>query len=247
MLLLHTALVTTVYNGHIEYLSFDNRTEFPWKFYSSIIEAENRLKNSSNIAGISRFLLVLGPVNSALCINASSEVIRPVPSTSCFSTGSCDGGATLALWILVPPVLNWKATGNVTLIKYGKLEISYGLVNDMRNGTTKPIPSLMFSIEQNGERCLWVSMIFDSMITNAWTHIALAIGTTGSLTAYLNGQETYVKKASCQSYTSQGNYAFSSGALLFTCIDELVLWNRVLFSDDVEKIYNATVYGGECL
>ena len=241
------ALESTVYNGHIEYVSFDNKTEAPWKFYRSIGEVHNRSKNASNMASSAKFLLIPGPVNVGLCVNSSSETIRSVPTASCLSTGSCSDGSTLSLWILLPPVLNWTTMGNVTLMKYGKLEISCGLVNDRRNGTTKPIPSLMFSVAQSGEKCLWVSMIYGSMVTNAWTHIVVTIDATNSLRVYYNGQENDVKKTSCQSHASQGVFAFSSGLLPFTCMDELVLWNHVLLPEVVEYIYNATTFGGGCL
>ena len=240
-----TALVSSVYNGNIDYISFDNRTEFPWKLYRSISEAKNLFQSTSYMNRSSKFILVPGPVNSALCFNASTEIVRQLTAASCFSTGDCDNGSTLSLWILVPRVLDWAATGNVTLIKYGKLEISYGLVNDMRNGTTKPIPSLMFSMAQGGNTCLWISMIYGSMVTNSWALITAVIDVDNSLKFYYNGKQNYIKKQSCQSHTSQETLAFSSGELPFSCVDELVVWNRALLPDDVLSIYNSTVFGGK--
>ena len=245
--ILFTALVSSVYKDHMDYMSFDNSTEFPWKLYRSISEAKTLFRNESFIPGSSKFLLVPGPVNSALCFNASSSIILHITAVSCFSTGSCATGSTLSLWILVPRVLDWAATGNVTLLKYGKLEISYGVVNDMRNGTTKPVPSVMFSMAQNGNKCLWVSMIYGSMLTNSWALIAVVIDAEDSLNVYYNGKENYVKKQSCQPHTSNEALAFSSGELPFSCVDELVVWNHALLPDGVLSIYNSTVFGGKTI
>ena len=213
------------------------------KTFHSVAMALKRYKGNMQFFSSVKYIFVPGPVNSAICYLTSLS--KTISAKSCFSS-SCSVGSTLALWILVPPVLDWKATGNVTLMQYGKLEISYGLVNDMRNGTTKPIPSLMFSIEQNGEKCLWVSMIYGSMITNAWAHIAVTYEASGSLKVYFNGKENKVsKKAACAPPQQAGSPTkLVSSKLVFTCVDEIVVWNKILSPDGIERLYNATVFGG---
>ena len=186
-----------------------------------------------------------GPVNSAMCVIAPSAVAANVPATSCLSTASCADGSTLAFWIYVPLIANWTITGNLTLIKYGKLEVSYGLVNDMRNGTTKPIPTMMFSLTSNAEHCQWVSMIYGSMITNAWSHIAVSIDSMQSLKIYYNGKENFAMKEACQPYNIPSVFNLVAGKLNFTCVDEIVTWNRMLSPDKIEYIYNATTFGGK--
>ena len=200
-------------------------------------------ENTEIFAGV-KYVYVPGPVNSAICYVASMP--GPVGAISCF-TSSCMIGSTLAVWALVPPVLNWTATGNVTLIKYGKLEISFGLVNDRRNGTTKPIPSLMFSVANSIEKCPWVSMIYGHMITNAWAHIVVTIDKTGSLKVFLNGKANQLMKETTCLPPPANLTNFVSSKLNFTCFDEFTVWNKLLSQEEIEQLYNATVYGGNSL
>ena len=224
---------------------YDERTTMNGTTFQSLAMALKRYNGKPEFFSLPNYIYVPGPVNSAICYLASMQ--KEISPLSCFSSSpSCSVGSTLALWILVPPVLNWTTSGNITLLKYGKLEISYGLVNDLRNGTTKPIPSLMFSIEGNGEKCLWVSMIFGSMITNAWAHITVTYTNSGSLKVYFNGKENIVnKEAACLSPQQPSSpTSFVSSKLVFTCVDEIVVWNKLLSPDDIERLYNATVFGG---
>ena len=242
-----TALISTVYNEYVQYISFDNRTELPGNFYRNISEAKDRFSQGSEVFGNPVFVFVPGPVNSAMCSVVHHGTILPVPADSCWIGSNCISGATIAFWILVPPVKNWMVTGNATLIKYGNLEISYGLVNDMRNGTTRPIASLMFSLMGSSEKCLWVSMIYGSMLTEAWSHIALTVDASHTLlNVYFDGKENMITRDPCKpSEAGVGSGStFTTGTLEFTCLDEVINWNRILPPKEIEGIYNATVFGG---
>ena len=232
-----------VYNESVAESDFNDRKHLKGITFPSLALAVRRYSENTQLYGMQKFLYVPGPVNSAICYLATFSM--PFDTTSCFSS-TCTAGSTLAVWILVPPVLDWAATGNVTLIKYGKLEISYGLVNDMRNGTTKPIPSLMFSMTQGSNKCLWVSMIYGSMVTNSWGHVALTLDASGSVKVFFNGKENIVKPESpCQlSSSAAQSLTFVSSSLPFTCFDEFVVWNKILSNYDIERLYNATVFGG---
>ena len=238
------AILNGAYNGSVTNSDFNDREDLKGITFPSLALAVKRYKENTQLYRMQKFVYVPGPVNSAICYLATFSMA--IGDASCFSS-ACATGSTLAVWILVPPVLDWAATGNVTLMKYGKLEILYGVVNDMRNGTTKPVPSLMFSmVQDSNEKCLWVSMIYGSMITSSWGHIALTIDASGSFKVFFNGKESIVKRESpCQSSANAAQSStFFSSSLPFTCFDEFVVWNKLLTNYDIERLYNATVFGG---
>ena len=218
----------------------------PGKTFPSLALAVERSKENVQLSGTYNYIFIPGPINSAVCYVTSAVSTTQLGPDSCFGRLGCF--KSLAFWILVPPVKNWTVTGNATLIKYGNLEISYGLVNDMRNGTTRPIASLMFSLMGSSEKCLWVSMIYGSMLTEAWSHIALTVDASNTLlNVYFNGKESIIKKQSCSlkaAVPSQNTYVSSN--IAFTCFDELADWTKILTAVEVERIYNATIFGGIC-
>ena len=206
------------------------------KTFPSLALAVKRIKE--NIL-TDPYVFIPGPVNSAICFIHPMAIKMNLDASNCVAM-TCP--STLAVWVLVPPVINWTTTGNVTLFKYGHLEISYGLVNDMRNGTTKPIPTVMFSYASDGKKCLWVSMIFGSMITDVWSHIAVTVDSTQILKVFYNGKENKVTKGPCPDSASENT--FVSSQLNLTCNDEFLTWDRLLNSEEIERIYNVTIFGG---
>ena len=193
---------------------------------------------------MSRFYIP-GPVNAAVCVAKAAETNIGITETSCFSNGACASGSTVAFWFMVPPVPDWNAVGNVTIFTYGRLKVIYGVVNDIRNGTTKPIPSLMFAYTQNDETWLWVSMIHGNSITEAWSHLAITVDSSHDVQVYYNGKPTFVKKSANVEPAETQITNLVSSHLRLTCMDELVVWNRILGKMEIENIYNATIFGGE--
>eukprot|EP00795_Rhopilema_esculentum_P012024 gene12024-2609_t len=239
-----SAIESTVYNGKIVYHSFDD-VEYPFKFLPNFAHATNKVIPGYKLfSKMSRFYIP-GPVNAAGCFAKAAETNIEISGPSCFSSEGCASGSTVAFWFMVPPVLDWNALGNVTLFTYGRLKVIYGVVNDMRNGTTKPIPSLMFAYTQNGETWLWVSMIYGSSITEAWSHLAITVDSSHDVQVYYNGKPSFVKKSAKVEPAETQITNLVSSHLRLTCMDELVVWNRILGKMEIENIYNATIFGGQ--
>ena len=191
------------------------------------------------------YIYATSPVNSGMCFLKTGAVNLVLSSQLCFALGECLNGGTMSVWIRVPPVGDWNSTGNLTtLMTVGHIKIMYGLADDVRNGTNKSIASLMFGVSGSAEMCLWTTMIYDTMITNVWSHVAVTVDSTNDITSVsFNGRRNHAVKGACAAPT-QKTPNFISGGLSLTCIDEFVLWNRVLPLNETERIYNATVFGG---
>ena len=243
-LFLLIALESTVYSGYADYMGFDDRKMLPGKTFQSIAEAENRTKTNISFFQDTTFVFVPGPVSSALCALKSAAINKQLQSSSCFSTGTCANGMTLVVWLYIPAVLDWNAVGNVTIFTYGRLKVIYGVVNDMRNGTTKPIPSLMFAYTQNDETWLWVSMIHGNSITEAWSHLAITVDSSHDVQVYYNGKPTFVKKSAKVEPAETETANIVTGDLQYMCFDEFVAWDNLQLTDQIKKIYNFSVFGG---
>lgn len=119
------------------------------------------------------------------------------------------------------------------------------MVNDVRNGTTKPIASVMIGVSSDSKMCIWTTMIYGTMITSVWVHIAVTLDSTKNIAAvYYDGKRNHAVKDDCRTPTPVGA-DFMFGNVKYMCLDEVTTYDKVLTTDQIEGIYNGSVYSGK--
>ena len=119
------------------------------------------------------------------------------------------------------------------------------MVNDIRNGTTKPIASVMIGVSSGNKMCIWTTMIYNTMITSAWAHIAVTLDSTKNIIAvYYNGKRNHAVKDDCKTPSpNEANFMF--GNVKYMCLDEVATFDKPLTANQIEGMYNGSVYSGK--
>lgn len=176
----------------MNYTSFDDgRSNLPGDNFPSIQTAIHASKQSGFKRKSAAYFFIPGPANSAMCMNVNKSSQFSANALLCLSIGDCPSGTSVALWVRMPPVIDWATVGNVTVILVGSLHIQLGMILDLRScNRSAQAPALFITGPCFSAGCLWITMIHSNMLAGVWSHIAVTISVSKQLLLYHNGVVT---------------------------------------------------------
>ncbi len=229
-------LIPTSYKGALEVNSFDNGEDYP--SFPTLALAKTATLPITNSS-----FYIPGPVNRAICTTVSLQI--PLPATYCLKTGTCPTGAAVSFWLNMPVVKDWAKAGNVTIGKFGVLDIKYGIVDDIRGCNQTKKAAIFIKAPCFQFTCVWLTMIHDTLLTEVWSHLVVTTTQSSTLSVYYNGQISPAIKRERFSPAPTANDKFTTTAQAYGCIDELIYWNKHLTAAEVQVMYNAVAYNGK--
>ncbi len=183
-------------------------------------------------------------MNTAKCTWTKESVDSSLPSQFCLTTATCPQGVAVSFWFYLAPVTDWSIANEITIVKFGPLNIKYGLIDDVRGCNRSRIKGLSISSQCFTSRCTWLTMLYGNMIEGVWSHIAISISPSNVLSLYYNGKlSPAVKRQRLASASSSSD--FSTFNHPFSCYDEISFWNKHVTAAEVQKMYDAARFNGK--